>query len=716
MTRRTLAVALVGTLLGAPSAAQPVGQPPATDADTAVPFDVTLRSVQFGVRLTDVDGEEGRFQRYRDYRSGPLLEAFRFTRDDDARRLRVTADNVGYRDQGYAVSLELFGRVKAWARHTRSPYFQHARTRSLFTEQNATVVRAPDDLRAGIENGSTTLVGSADAFARPFELRVRRDITDLGVQYRATRNTDLNLSLVSTRRDGHQAWAGNFGFGAVLELPAPVRQRTTELAANLEWSNSRGRFRAGYDGSLFNSDADSLTFDSVSRVTSTASASALGRMSGWPSSSVHTLSATGSMALPGKSRATAYLARSAWAQDTDLLPHTINPAITSPPLERSSVQGDAAVTALMLRVTSRPRRWAWLNASYRGYDFDNRTPPLTIAQRVNYDQSVVVPTSPTSHPLSFQRGLLELDTSVTPWRNGAFRVGFTREAVDRSFRLFEQTVEHGLRVGYDWTSNPFVTVRAHYLHANRTGTGLDEEVNSDIGEQVSLRQFDISERIRDTAQVIVTAIPIGSLSFNLNVAVGQDERPDANFGVRSQEFTSVGGGVDFAPGTAVTTGLMYTVDTFGSLQASRQANPGPQFDDPTRDWFTDADERVHTLNAYLELPRLTERTDLRLQYDYMRARSTYRYDLAPNSTLTTPTALSPLSNSWQQARLESTYWLRRNLGLGLTYLHDRFDVQDFALGPATLDRLAFSSSLLLMQYTWAPYTANAVWLKATYLW
>jgi hypothetical protein len=40
---------------------------------------------------------------------------------------------------------------------------------------------------------------------------------------------------------------------------------------------------------------------------------------------------------------------------------------------------------------------------------------------------------------------------------------------------------------------------------------------------------------------------------------------------------------------------------------------------------------------------------------------------------------------------------------------------DFAFSPSTLDRLVFPSTLL-MQYTWRPYMANTVWLKATYLW
>jgi hypothetical protein len=102
------------------------------------------------------------------------------------------------------------------------------------------------------------------------------------------------------------------------------------------------------------SDADTLVWDSPVRATDLANASAQGRMPRWPTSSAHTLSVVGSTALAGRSRATASVSRSQWLQDADILPFTINSTLVSPALDRSSVEGEAAITSALARaLTSR---------------------------------------------------------------------------------------------------------------------------------------------------------------------------------------------------------------------------------------------------------------------------------------------------------------------------------------------------------------------------
>ena len=51
----------------------------------------------------------------------------------------------------------------------------------------------------------------------------------------------------------------------------------------------------------------------------------------------------------------------------------------------------------------------------------------------------------------------------------------------------------------------------------------------------------------------------------------------------------------------------------------------------------------------------------------------------------------------------------------LGYRYDRFTLDNYALNPATIDRLVFGSTLL-MGITDRPYTANTVFVKLVYLW
>ena len=55
------------------------------------------------------------------------------------------------------------------------------------------------------------------------------------------------------------------------------------------------------------------------------------------------------------------------------------------------------------------------------------------------------------------------------------------------------------------------------------------------------------------------------------------------------------------------------------------------------------------------------------------------------------------------------------MAVGLAYWFDKYDVNDFALGPATLNTLA-QPSFLILGYVFRPYTAQTVMGRLTYLW
>jgi len=418
-------------MLVTPTAVPPAFAQDATQTPEPRPLDPQLRSIDFGGRFTSVDGDEARFDRYRDLRSGPAIPRFRFTTERDAWLFAARADNTGYRDQHYGAEFERFGRLKARFDWAQIPLFISQTARTLYTTASPGVLRLDDAIQSAIQGGTLTLANAANA-AVPFDVRSRRDRAQIDLAYRAPHDLDTKLDVTTTKREGTQPSGATFGFANDVEVAAPIDTRSTDVSAGLEWSKRGSLLRVGYDGSWFNNDIPSLIWDNPLRVTDSPTAPSQGRLALWPSSNAQTVSGTGSVPLPGHSRATAYVSRGVWNQDDPLLPHTINTAIASPALARPTAQAEAVVTALMVRATSRPKTWSWFNVSYRRYEFDNRTPPLLVPQIVNYDSALATSTAGTTEPLSFTRGLLELDASFTPWRNGAFKVGYSREEVERT--------------------------------------------------------------------------------------------------------------------------------------------------------------------------------------------------------------------------------------------------------------------------------------------
>jgi len=713
LTTCVMLCAAAVVLRAAPASAQ--------TADGALP--PTVGTIDFGVRLASGLDDVGRYQRFNDPRSGATLNRLRYNRDRDTWHFDAAVDHVGYRDQRYAVSYERYGRIKTSFVWDQIPLWFGGQTASPYREVSPGVFRLDDAAQAAVQNRTATIQVFAP-FIESFDTRARRDIASGRITYSATRNLDLSAAFTSTARNGTMPWNASFGFSDAVELAATLDNRTNDISTSAEWSTRRATARIGYDGSFFSNSIDTIVWDNPLRAIdqttanaySTGEGASQGRESFWPDSSAHTVSASGSIALPARSRAFAYLSVGSWIQDSALLPHTINTAIPPIPLARQTAEGEARIVSMMYRYTARPAPAVWITGQYRLYDYDNRTPPFPVDQYVRLDGTVA--TSPTggSEPFETTRHFVDVDASFTPaaMKYVALRAGYAREHADRTYRFLEKTTENIMRVSVDSTSLPWGSVRLQYDHGVRTGEGLDEEVFSDIGEQISLRQFDISDRTRDRVSAIVQVMASSMVAFNGSVAVGLDNRPDAVFGLQDNNLAAFTVGVDVSRDD-VTLGLSYGFERLTTLQRSRQANPGPQFDDPTRDWSTDVNEKTQTWTTSLDLPRITSRTSVHAAYDYVRSRSRYLYEVPSNSTLTPPVQLPALLNAYHAATIDVRHSLTRQVALGVGYRLDKYAVEDFGRSAEVLDT-PLIPTFVNIGYRWIPYDVHSAVARIIYAW
>ena len=185
--------------------------------------------------------------------------------------------------------------------------------------------------------------------------------------------------------------------------------------------------------------------------------------------------------------------------------------------------------------------------------------------------------------------------------------------------------------------------------------------------------------------------------------------------------------MDVTPTERVVLGTSYSYERYNALSRSRQASPGVQFTDPSRNWATDATDRAHTFLMNAEIGRIADKVDLRFTYDFSRARARYEYTTGPvadrtlpeeavvPTTLPTPAALPPTLSELQRGTMDATYALMSHLSLGLSYWHERYRVTDFTLDADANPDLARGQALL-MGYLYRPYTANTVWVRLIYRW
>ena len=744
---RTRTVILTGALLLASSGlalaqqTQTQTQTQTTTASAPAPFTPKFGQFDFGFRADSLKGDEARYNRFRDLRSGPVLDRFRFQREEQAWYFRAEANNVGYRDQRYFADFRSIGKLKASFEWNQIPLFSAMEQKSLYKDLGNGVLGIDDAIQQSIQAAGTnaaartTALDAAFANAGTVDLRSRRDVGAFNLAYSVNRDVDVKFNLKNTTRSGNQVMA--FGFGTspglnpAVEFGMPLDDRTTDMNGAIEFANTRGLLSFGYNGSWYNQNVPFVRFDNPLRATDIAAGPSAGQVAWWPTNSSFAVNANGAYNLAKRTRANVGVSIGRWSQDEALPPMTVNTALVSLPLERATADTQADIKSIVFNLNSSPVNTVWLNAKYRYYDYDNKTPHFTSTNAIIGDWNAGTQIHEIE-PSSFKRKTLELDASFTPVDYLSFGVGFGREDADRTWRIFEKTEDNTFRVSVDSTANQYVTLRTKYEYSKREGSGFEEHLLEEVGEQPETRHYDIANRKRSRATAILSITPVGWLSINGSASMGKDEYDETGFGLRDNENNAYGVGFDVAPVETVSFGVNYGHEKYTAFQYSRTANPlsptNLTFLDPTRDWSIDQDDTVNTFTANLDLMKALPKTDIRLSYDLSDGKATYVYGgpaiTNPAVFTTTPLQqLTPVKNKLTGAKADVQYFVRPNVALGFGYWYEEYKVDDFSLGESTITQPNLANtntgvfaSTIYSGYLFRPYKAHRGWLRMTYLW
>jgi len=730
MRIKTLVVMALALLVSAPALAQdPPSIPAPTDTVdigrstfTGKPYG----SVDFGARFSQVNGDEARFQRYRDLRPGVYGSNVVAGKRTEDYMIEAQGWNIGYRDQRYLVDLQRVGRLKASFLWDQIPLFISGDTRTLYTQAAPGVFRLEDSLQQEIQAGTKTLRNFEDQ-ATGFDLRTLRKIGQADVVFNVDKYSDLSIRIKNTMREGNIPFGGSFGHSNAVELPVPVDTRITDVQTSYEWGNATGMFRIGWDGSTFDNNIESVTWDNPLRFgPDLAATPSQGRMSLWPGNTLTYVHGTAAFALPARSRVTAYVALGRGRSNEDLLPFTINTAIAPIPLPRSTADASTKMSIAQFTLATRPAPALAINVKYRYADVDVTTPEFArLGGTVAYDSSFQAAAGPSEYH-SVKRSTFDADAAFELARYTSLKIGYSLFGTDYTNRLWESTNENVFRVSLDTTGNQLVMLRALYENRKREGDTFESETLEEAGEYLGMRHYDIANRNRQRFTFIANAFPAGKFGLTASAGVGRDEYPDSELGLQQYDSDQYSAGVSIAPDDRYNLTASYGWERYRSLQRSRNATTAADQANPLRSWTTDYDGTVNFLEAGLDIDRAIDKTTIRISGDWNKSNDTYLYGLVTGSPLAVPEQLPPVKNQLLRGEVDLTYELTNNIRLGVAYWYDDYNVQDFALGPTTLTGIALppvqegqpivATNALLLGYLYRPYTAHAGFVRITYGW
>jgi MtrB/PioB family decaheme-associated outer membrane protein len=715
------------------TAAAARAQDPPTMAALTDPVDIARSaftgkvygSIDFGGRINHVDGDEARFQRYRDLRGGVYANNILIGRRTEDWNVEAQAWNAGYRDQRYQVNFQRVGRLSASFLWDQIPMFISRDTRTLYTQTAPGVFRLEDSLQQEIQAGTKTLRNFEDQAVR-FDLRTLRSIGQADVRLTVDKSSDITLQIRNTTREGAIPFGGTFGFNNAVELPAPVDWRHTEVRSAFEWGNQTGMLRVGWDGSTFDNNIDSVTWDNPLRFgPDLAATPSQGRMSSWPGNTLTYLHGTGAVSLPGRSRLTGYVAIGEGRSNANLLPFTINTAIAPVPLSRQTAEAKNQMTIAQATFASRPAPLLYFNAKYRYADVDVQTPVFERpGGTVSYDSSFSASAGPSEYH-SVKRATFDADAAFQFIPTTSLKVGYSHLASEYTNRIWEKTAENVFRVSIDTSGNSPFMLRGVYENRRREGDGFEADALAEAGETPDMRHYDVADRDRQRFTLIANTTA-GMLGLTASAGVGRDKYPNSPIGLQSFDSDQYSAGFTVTPDDRYSLTTSYGWEKYRSLQRSRNATTAADQVNPLRNWTTDYTGKVNFLEAGFDIDNAIARTLIRLSTDWNKSNDTYLYGLVTGSPLAAPEQLPPVKNELLRNAVDVTYEISRNLRAGVAYWYDDYNVQDFALGPTTLTGIALptvqegqpvvATNALLLGYLYRPYTAHAGFIRLTYLW
>jgi MtrB/PioB family decaheme-associated outer membrane protein len=722
------------------SATHAMAQTTPAEATSGTTAGAATGTMDVGFRISDVSGDEARFERYRDLRNG-LYTNIVFGKLTDTYLFDVTANNVGYRDQYYTVDYQN-SRMKFSFVWDSIPLNYCYNCLTPWREASANSWTLDDAVQQQVQNsrpqrpggpttplppGSVAIPTSAAqlssasvyrAQAQTFEIQQRRDVAGFKFGYDMTTDVALNVDFTTTKKSGYQPFGMSHAFGNANELPMQLDNRTNDFGAAVEWVRPKGMFRAAFEHSMFSNQFNAVEWDNPLQLTdynnglvpptgpfdpsgySNGNGAARGRISSFPDNSMTVVSFMGLYKFNRTTTVNGTVQISDQTNDDELIPWTTNASINQPivwasfpflaELPRPTAEAKVRGVNALVNFTSRPTRKIGFNAKYRHNTHANISRPFPYDENVRFDAVPEESTGQMAEGHSVIRDTVDASMSFHVMPFSTIRIGYVFDNFDRTGRTHNDMRDQGIRATWDTTGNQFVSLRVGYEFIARTGDGFSEQAVEDAAAQPGLRFYDEADRDRNRFNALVTLTPMPTVDLTASVTYTDDQYggPGLEFGLLSNTNTAFNLGANFTPSDHVAMGVNYGRDDFTTFQKARNANPAPDpsWTDPRRDWTLDNDEIVNNFDLYLDLLNTFKNTGIRFAWSYSDSDNGFllggpRVDPSVAGSLAALGQFEQLpnvTNTWQQFMVDLKYSFSSKVGFALGYFYEKLDISDFA--------------------------------------
>lgn len=723
-------------------------------AQTGVTPDDVRRHTLLDIYWRTVSGEResARFQEYRDVPSGPA-GSFEQTFHHGRKNYLFQWDRIGQSDQYIGIRGGRQGEYRLELFHDKIPHRFAFDALTLYSGIGTGNLTIPASIRATLQASTSPQDLAARVNAalasdgRLYDIWLNRKTTGTRMDFIVSDPVTVHLGWQTERRDGGRPFFGSFGIGSAVEVVEPINYDTTDVNISAEYALKGNYLSAAFHSSRFDNNIGELAWDNPFRLVDSTGPTAYlntyqagparGLLDLYPDNRFTSFTLTGAATqLPARGALAATVSWGKMRQNDPLLPYTTNTAITTPldasdpaSLPVSRVDGRVDTTLYNVRYSLNVGPRSSLQARYRMYEYDNRTPVYTFPGYVRTDAGWVagdIRSEPISHRMT---------TTGLEWRHRLagrteLTLGYDHDVMKRKHREVARSSDDIYRLEFDHRSLQWLNLHARYEHSRRRWDSYDYTVpfpgNPQPPQLPWLRKYDEANRDRNLFRLLATAYPSEFLSVTASLGMGKDSYPDSPFGLTRSRQSDISLDVDYTTPAGATFFAFASRERYTNAQTARQWTPGAGGDPYVTDtglsspnnWTARGRDRVTTLGAGMTVPLRPEKLDLQVTASYSRSKGRISFagplaDNVPNPVLDFEDA-DTSKLTLVDARLR--YRASRTLSVLLGYAVESYDTRDFQDGApyVPVTGTGAYNGALLMGTLFRDYTVQTLYGRVQY--
>jgi Putative outer membrane beta-barrel porin, MtrB/PioB len=737
--------------------------------------------VSFGLFQQSSDTISSKFLEYRDIPNGAVAPFFRLKGKKGDYRYELIGHDVTQSDQRY------FGRFegKSWrfqVNYTGIPHHFGNGGKSILIpveQTDKTEWRISDSLQQSfqasivalpVRNYATVLPivqPTLDSQPSDINIGLQRNRMNLAFSlFPAASKFNIDVTYFNERRTGSRTNNGtSFGFNNVVETADPIRYVSQDFGVRASTKNDWGIVFAGVHVNDFSNKYDTFAWDNPFRATDSTDSSAYlgpystvngpstGLMALFPSNQAWTANGGTNLFLGHKTRLSADVQFGQWSQNQQpFIPYTTNTAITTPSgqnatdpsiLPASHLDGKIDVLALNGYFTTKVTNDFRLNARYRFYRNDNKTPRISFPEGYVRFDGVWENIGRISVPYGWDSNYLDFYGTYDVGSMLGFEVGYKYNQISRKYRESDDTTENTIRAAADLRFGGGVLVRALYELGKRDYNDYNGPLGEDYSflnpgapaNQTVLRRYDQAKRDRDRLGIQLQLTPasgivsVSAAYFLNNDKYNNDPVPcedataaDLKFcssgsqtplGLQKAEYKTFSLDMDVTPNDRYNLYVFYSREDMMDFQTGRQSG-GTLVFDPAFNWSSQADSKVNSLGGGATVSFVPDKWVFDLFYRYQKVDGNNAFTAGSglrNST-TNPVVDIPLYDdtkiSYLSAQLRHNFATDWTLGIGSSY--EIYRIEDTQTGSV----LNYVPGAFFVNANNGDYNAWVGWLNMTY--